>query len=187
MTVEWEFYERGVDVEAYMEQMTDEAKKEGALAVYQKVEMTKTPSFYATLVRKPVVVLVITEDWCGDAMMNVPILRRLAELAQIDVRVVLRDEDVTLIDRHLTNGGRSIPIFLALDQEGKVIQKWGPRARVVQRDVEQLMSELPEKEDLNFEEKRQEAIRTLTHRYATSQSYWRAVHDELVDWLASCN
>ena len=187
MTVEWAFYERGIDVEQYMDQMIDEAKREGALAVYQKVEMTKTPSFYATLVRKPVVVLVITEEWCGDAMMSVPILRRIAELAQIDVRVVLRDEDVTLIDRHLTNGSRSIPIFLALDQKGEVVQKWGPRARAVQQDVDQIMDELPEKEDSNFDDEQREAIHTLTHRYATSQSYWRAVHDEIVDWLASCN
>ena len=64
-------------------------------------------------VKKPNI-LVITEDWCGDAMMNNPVLRRIAEAAELDVRAVYRDADTDLIDKHLTNGGRSIPVYLLL-------------------------------------------------------------------------
>ena len=49
-------------------------------------------------------VLVISEDWCGDAMMNLPILKRISESLQLEVRVFHRDEDTNLIDRYLTNG-----------------------------------------------------------------------------------
>ena len=48
-------------------------------------------------------VLVITEDWCGDAMMNLPILK-LSEALNLEVRVFHRDDDTKLIDQYLTNG-----------------------------------------------------------------------------------
>ena len=48
-------------------------------------------------------VLVISEDWCGDAMMNLPILKRISE-SLLEVRVFHRDEDTNLIDQYLTNG-----------------------------------------------------------------------------------
>ena len=44
-------------------------------------------------------VLVISEDWCGDAMMNLPILKRISESLQLEVRVFHRDEDTNLIDQ----------------------------------------------------------------------------------------
>ena len=56
------------------------------------------------------------------------VLRRIAEAADLDVRAVYRDEDTDLIDRHLTNGGRSIPVYYSLDEDGEVEAKWGPRA-----------------------------------------------------------
>ena len=60
-------------------------------------------------------VLVISEDWCGDAMMNLPILKRISESLQLEVRVFHRDEDTNLIDQYLTNGtARSIPTFTQL-------------------------------------------------------------------------
>ena len=41
----------------------------------------------------------------------------------------------TLIDRYLTNGGRSIPMYLLLGKDGEVIAKWGPRAAQLQEYV----------------------------------------------------
>ena len=32
-------------------------------------------------------VLVITEDWCGDAMMNLPILKRVSEELNLEVSI----------------------------------------------------------------------------------------------------
>ena len=53
--------------------------------------------------------LVMVEDWCGDAVNTVPHLARLAERApNLDLRVVGRDDNPELMDAHLTNGSRSI-------------------------------------------------------------------------------
>lgn len=72
--------------------------------------------------------LVITEGWCGDAAQNVPVINKLAELnAKINLRLVLRDENLALMDQFLTNGGRSIPKLIALDSDHNVLFTWGPR------------------------------------------------------------
>ena len=43
------------------------------------------------------------------------------------MRIVYRDENPDLIDQFLTNGTRSIPIVVILDENGGVIAHWGPR------------------------------------------------------------
>ena len=84
--------------------------------------------FIELLKEKKPNILVITEDWCGDAMMNNPVLRRIAEAADLDVRAAYRDADTDLIDRHLTNGGSRFLFTYCLDEDGEVEAKWGPRA-----------------------------------------------------------
>lgn len=62
---------------------------------------------------RPLHVLVLAEDWCGDVIANLPILSRIAaETGTLDLRVFLRDQSPDLIDQYLNNGiYRSIPVF----------------------------------------------------------------------------
>ncbi len=77
--------------------------------------------------------LLITETWCGDAANSVPIIAKLAMLnPSIDLRIVLRDENLNLMDQFLTKGGRSIPKLIALDEELNVLFDWGPRPKEAQ-------------------------------------------------------
>jgi len=72
--------------------------------------------------------LVITESWCGDAAQNLPIIHKLAELNdKIELKLVLRDENLELMDLFLTNESRSIPKVIILDNELNVLNTWGPR------------------------------------------------------------
>jgi len=73
--------------------------------------------------------LVITEDWCIDATTTIPAVARLAaEAANVELRVLNRDEHLGLMDEHLTNGrARSIPIVILLDGAGLERGWWGPR------------------------------------------------------------
>ncbi len=74
-------------------------------------------------------VLVLAEDWCGDAASIVPILARMADAAgdMIDLRVVRRDENLDIMDAHLTHGGRSIPLAIVYDEDMNELGSWGPR------------------------------------------------------------
>lgn len=79
--------------------------------------------------RKKVTWLVLTESWCGDAAHVMPVMNKIAELNDnIDLKVVLRDENEELMNEFLTNGGKSIPKLIAIDNEtGNVIHAYGPR------------------------------------------------------------
>ncbi|WP_316746497.1 thioredoxin family protein [Pedobacter gandavensis] len=78
--------------------------------------------------------LVISEGWCGDAAQIVPVFNKIASAFpdKISLKFVLRDQNLPLIDAHLTNGGRAIPVLLILDETGKVVTQWGPRPKVLQ-------------------------------------------------------
>lgn len=99
--------------------------------------------------------LIITESWCGDAAHVIPALNKMAELnPNIDVKLVLRDENLELMDMFLTKGGRAIPKVIMIDDEtGAVLSTYGPRpseaSSYVNRFVAKNGSLTPEfKEDL---------------------------------------
>ena len=85
--------------------------------------------------RKETIWFVITEGWCGDAAQNIPLLNKIAEKSdKIELKLVLRDENLELIDAFLTNGGRSIPKVIILDKANlNVKTTWGPRAVPAQK------------------------------------------------------
>lgn len=78
--------------------------------------------------------IAITEAWCGDAAQSIPVLAKIAEDCEaIEMRCLLRDENLELMDRYLTNGGRSIPKLISFDAEsGEELFNWGPRPDVLQ-------------------------------------------------------
>ena len=73
--------------------------------------------------------LVLNEFWCGDGAQILPVHEALeAEAAgKLEVRVLLRDQNVDVMDLFLTNGGRSIPKTVLLDADMNVLDTWGPR------------------------------------------------------------
>lgn len=78
---------------------------------------------------RPMIWLVITEGWCGDAAQAIPAIEAVAAGSDlVETRYVLRDENPELMDRYLTNGTRSIPKLIALDAETlEELGTWGPR------------------------------------------------------------
>lgn len=91
--------------------------------------------------------LVLAEDWCGDASNTVPFLARWAEVAPgADLRILRRDENVAVMHRYLTNGTRSIPIVILLDAEFTEIGFWGPRPVALQEWVLARKGSMPKAE-----------------------------------------
>lgn len=77
----------------------------------------------------PVQWIVLSEGWCGDAAQALPVLNKMAELSDsIEFKIVLRDENEVLMNKFLTNGGKSIPKLLIVNPETfEVLADWGPR------------------------------------------------------------
>ena len=87
--------------------------------------------------------LVLTESWCGDAAQSMPAMNKLSELSEgINFKVILRDENLDLMNQFLTNGTLSIPKLIVFDHEkNKVIGNWGPRPSVATAMVEEFKKE----------------------------------------------
>ena len=80
--------------------------------------------------------LTITEAWCGDAAQINPVIESIAKFHKIPSKYVLRDENEDLINAFLTDGGKSIPIILLIDQnDGDILGHWGPRLQQIQEKV----------------------------------------------------
>jgi hypothetical protein len=76
---------------------------------------------------KKITWLVISESWCGDAAHALPVIHKIAALSDnIELKIVLRDEHIALMNQYLTNGGMSIPKLIQIEN-GVVTQTWGPR------------------------------------------------------------
>ncbi len=98
---------------------------------------------------KPQTWLVITEGWCGDAANILPVFNHI-ETANpaIQMRYILRDDHLDIMDAYLTNGGRSIPKVVVLDADLKETAMWGPRPA----EGQALMDEM-KTQDLPYREK----------------------------------
>lgn len=177
MKTEKQFFDEAISLAQYMDKM--EKHKEHSFRIYEQFEVPQDDEFIALLKEKKPRVLVITEDWCGDAMMNNPVFRKIAEAAELDVRAVYRDADTELIDRHLTNGGRSIPVYLVLDDNGEVEAKWGPRAATIQDYVMELRRDLPSADAADYKEKQQAFIEQLTAEYTSKPEHWLTVYEDI--------
>ncbi len=78
--------------------------------------------------------VVLAEDWCGDATNSVPVLARWAEAtANVELRILRRDAHDDVMQRYLTDGtARSIPVVIVLTEGMDELGWWGPRPRALQ-------------------------------------------------------
>ena len=93
----------------------------------------------AVKVNKDFTWLVLTESWCGDAAQTLPVINKFSEANKnIDLKVVLRDENDELMDKFLTNGSKSIPKLIVIENNSKeVVSSWGPRTEKATRMIQE--------------------------------------------------
>lgn len=85
-------------------------------------------------VERPLIWLTLTEAWCGDAAQINPVLQKMADQNdRIQLRFLLRDEHPELMNAFLTNGSRSIPKLIVIEEENlQILGSWGPRPHMAQ-------------------------------------------------------
>lgn len=149
-----EYLERSMTFADYIslvDRLLAEGKTTGPIQNEAKVEFTKLNRYRINRLEKTIVLgdaikaaargltrkitwLIITEGWCGDAAQNVPAIEKIAAASDnITTRYILRDENLELMDRYLTDGARSIPKLIAIDDEsGDVLGTWGSRPLAAQ-------------------------------------------------------
>jgi hypothetical protein len=127
MTVTAERFEQGLSYEAYKAQMT--RNKERLEENERMVDIDPATVEAFERLPRPLNVLVLAEDWCGDVINNLPVLGRLLEqTSKLNVRIFLRDQNLDLMNLYLNQGKfQSIPVFAFFDADFK------PLAHLIER------------------------------------------------------
>jgi hypothetical protein len=95
-----------------------------------------------TLKRK---ILVMSEDWCIDSLMNLPILAKMAECApNIELRIFNRSENPELTDFFSRQLIENIPVFWIMDDEFNQCGYWVERPSTAYKKIERWKQENPE-------------------------------------------
>lgn len=124
MTVTKERFDQGLTYEAYKAQMT--RNRERLEANEQSIEFPAADLAFFQQLPKPLNVLALAEDWCGDVINNLPVLGQLAAASgKLNVRIFLRDQNLDLMDQYLKQGQfRSIPVFVFFDENFRELGHW---------------------------------------------------------------
>jgi thiol-disulfide isomerase/thioredoxin len=127
-TVDWaEVFESGLDYKSWLKSGASPENCGKMEELRQALTLEpQTAGFLAKLAR-PVHVVAIAEDWCGDVVRHVPVLQRLAEAApNLKVRFITREQWPNVFIRFLTNGGEAIPKLVFLSDAWVECGNWGP-------------------------------------------------------------
>ncbi|HEY7602418.1 MAG TPA: thioredoxin family protein [Methylomirabilota bacterium] len=137
-----ERFAQGMTFQQYLDQMT--TNKDKFLEQLGAVHVAPEDRAVMTGRRGKLNVLVLTEDWCGDALTNFPVLARMVEGASnVEMRVFLRDQNSDLMDQYLNRGiFRSIPVFVFFDERMNELARFIERPPKITEYMEQKQLEL---------------------------------------------
>ena len=119
-----ERFETGLTYDQYKEGMS--RNRDRVEANEQNVSLDPEAVRAFRSLPRPLNVVVLAEDWCGDVIANLPVLGRLArEVGTLSVRVFYRDQNDDLMERWLNQGKfKSIPVFAFFDEHFKELGHW---------------------------------------------------------------
>lgn len=76
----------------------------------------------------PAKVLALGEDWCPDVFRGLPVMARIAEAAELELRIFPRDDNLDVMDEFLNSGEhQSIPTFVFYTRDHRYIANWVER------------------------------------------------------------
>lgn len=101
-----------------------------------------TKKFFNQIIRWDNIHLgLITEAWCLDACIILPLLRAIHTAnPNIGIQIYLRDSNEELMNAYLTNGSKSIPIVFGYDDREELF-RWGPRSAKAKQLLEPIAHE----------------------------------------------
>jgi len=137
-----ERFEQGMTFQQYLDQMG--TNKETFTKFLSEIVIRPEDKEALAKLGKKLKVMVITEDWCGDALYNVPVLAKLVEgNPNIETRVFLRDKNPDLMDQYLNQGMfRSIPVFAFFDEHMNEVARLLERPAKITEQLEKKMLEV---------------------------------------------
>jgi hypothetical protein len=177
-------YAAAMDFQAYRACMRVHAR--ALNDVYERLEFVRSAEAGSAPLGKSHV-FILTEDFCIDSVLNVPLIARLVEASpDAELRIASRDAHRRIADDFTGRGGVSrLPTAILLDRDWHVRGHWSERSKVDHQWMEAFLAHDPIREIVledgqpavpvaEWMERRLEA--QLPFLESTS---WRSVRDEL--------
>jgi hypothetical protein len=126
--IDWKaVFDSGLDHATWLAAAESGDQRDKLAAQYQALALEPAVAGFLAALPRPVHVVAIAEDWCGDVVRHVPVLQRMAEAGpQLKVRYISREQHPDVFIRFLTNGGEAIPKFIFLSDRFVECGSWGP-------------------------------------------------------------
>ena len=173
-------WEQGLTSEAFIERMTEHKGAMQRRLAQVRLSPEEQASFQK-LDRKPVYMLVMTEEWCSDCLMNLPILIRIAEAApNMPTRIFIRREWPELRAYYNGQDIPSIPVATFLDDDFNPIGSWIERPVAAHVRLAEWKAAHPEIEitrrraDLTAEQKREMLHEVLDQLLVEMEEWYNA-------------
>jgi len=111
-----ERFEQGMTLRQYIDQMS--VNKDRFVEALDEIALEPADARMLERLGAARRLLVITEDWCGTCLAEVPFVAKLVDgNPRIEMRLFPRDANLDLMDQFLKNGlYRSIPVFAFFDE-----------------------------------------------------------------------
>jgi len=119
-----ERFEQGMTLAQYIDQMS--ANKARFVRALDATSITSEETQVLERLGATRRVMVITEDWCGTCLGEVPFVAKLVDgNPRIEMRLFPRDANLDLMNQYLNKGlYRSIPVFAFFDEHMKEVARF---------------------------------------------------------------
>ena len=126
--INWkDYFEKGQEYDSWLASGENPDNQRRMEDLRQKLTLPAEVESFLNGLSRPVHVIAIAEDWCGDVVRHVPVLQKLGDASsQVRVRYHARGDDPSIFARYLTNGGEAIPKFVFLSADFVECGNWGP-------------------------------------------------------------
>jgi hypothetical protein len=130
-------------VELYEEKMHSYILQNYQLSEFIQQNLVLNKKLFNTIQKSTLAKLcLITEPWCLDACIILPLLRAVAVInPNINIQIYTRDSQPGIMRQFLTNGSESIPVVFGVDEIDQELFRWGPRSEKAKKLIEPIMNE----------------------------------------------
>lgn len=171
-------FESGFDVTTYVNNLRNYRSFVRNLMAEAKADPEHVEALRSSSGRfaQPVRMTVMTEDWCGDAACNIPIIAGLCAGADVPLRVFRGSETPQLEKRYHDDGVDHIPVASIWNADGEEIGRWIECPKAVDEKKASWKAERPEFMELY---RRRETDKDAAKQFA---KMYRDLLDAMAEW-----
>lgn len=169
-------WSQGVTIQTYISNSPHfqkelmERVRDVRLTPFEKERLKSVPTVFK--------VVVMTETWCSDSLMNVPILAKIEEVCpKLEVRVFPRNQFEALNQFFIHSGYPQIPVFWFMDEDFQPLGVWMERPTGADRKIKRWKADNPA-----FDAIKNDTSLSSEDRKLKLKPYIDALVDEMWNW-----